>query len=282
MLMKEELAFDSKELKKLRDERIVQFTESQKIVFDTAMDAVVNKIGLCLLIDAREGTGKTFAQNAILPAVRLIRSDNQGSVALATGTTGIAANLLHLGRTFHSRFKAPLTPNENSVLSIDAQSSLARLIRQAKIIVIDEAPMLHKWHLEAMDRSLIDIMDVEEPFGGKILILSGDFRQTLPVIPGASDAAVINSAINRSYLWKHFKVMKLEENMRVRASGDPDLEAFDDWILSIGNGDIPTLDEENNIEIPDEMCMEITPKSLKDPDSEKRAMQELANHVYPD
>ena len=30
------------------------------------------------------------------------------------------------------------------------------------------------------------------------------------------------------------------------------------------------------------MCKEITPKSLKAPDSEKRAMKELANHVYSD
>ena len=102
---------------------------------------------------------------------------------MAVGTTGIASNLLNLGRTFHSRFKAPLNPNEDSVLAIDAQSNLADLIRKTKIIVIDEAPMLHKYQLEAMNRTLIDIMDVEKPFGGKILILSGDFRQTLPVIP---------------------------------------------------------------------------------------------------
>ena len=76
-------------------------------------------------------------------------------------------------------------------------------------------------------------MDNGNPFGGKILILSGDFRQTLPVIPGASSATVIDSAINRSYLWKLFKVLKLEENMRVKASSDPSLEAFDKWTLSI-------------------------------------------------
>ena len=281
-LMKEELDFDKGELKTLLEERKLQFTISQRNVFDTAMNAVENKKSLCLFIDARGGTGKTFVQNAILAALRLLPSGSGGSIAIATGITGIAANLLHLGRTFHSRFKAPLSPNENSMLAIDAQSRLAELIRKARAIVVDEAPMLHKWHLEAMDRSLRDIMDIEEPFGGKILILSGDFRQTLPVIPGASTASIINSAINSSYLWKHFKVLKLEENMRVLTSGESDLKDFDEWILSIGNGDIPTLDEDSSIEIPGDMCMEIVPKSFGDPYSEKKAMENLAQHVYPD
>ena len=182
-LTREELQFDIAELKKLVGKRKSQFTESQKEVFETAMEAVSSQSSLLLFIDARGGTGKTFVLNAILAAVRMIKPENCGSVALAVGTTGIAANLLHLGRTFHSRFKAPLSPNETSVLSIDAQSQLANLIREAKIIVIDEAPMLHKYLMEAMDRTLTDIMGIDEPFGGKTLILSGDFRQTLPVIP---------------------------------------------------------------------------------------------------
>ena len=280
-LMREELNFDTEELKKLADERKFQFTNSQRVVFETAMEAVETGIPLYLFIDARGGTGKTFVLNAILAAVRILASETETSVALAAGTTGIASNLLHLGRTFHSRFKAPLSPNENSVLSIDAQSHLADLIRKAKIIVIDEAPMLHKYHLEALDRTLRDIIELEEPFGGKILILSGDFRQTLPVIPGASSATIIDSSINRSYLWKHFKVLKLEENMRVKASRDSNLEAFDQWTVMIGDGNIPTLDEADSIEIPDEMCMEIVPKSLKEPNSEKYAMKKLSDHVYP-
>ena len=280
-LIREELNFNTNEIKKMVDERKCQFTNSQRVVFETAMEAVMTKNSLCLFIDARGGTGKTFVLNAILAEVRLLPIEAESSVALATGTTGIASNLLHLGRTFHNRFKAPLSPHEDSVLAIDAQSNLADLIRKAKIIVIDEAPMLHKYLLEAMDRTLRDIMDNGNPFGGKILILSGDFRQTLPVIPGASSATVIDSAINRSYLWKFFKVLKLEENMRVKASSDPSLEAFDKWTLSIGDGEIPVVEEADSIEIPDEMCMEIVPKSSKDPHSEKNAMKKLAEHVYP-
>ena len=69
--------------------------------------------------------------------------------------------------------------------------------------------------------------------------------------------------------------------MRVKASCDSNLEVFDKWTLSIGDGEIPTVDEADTIEIPDDICMEIVPKSLKDPNSETKSMKELAEHVFP-
>ena len=94
-----------------------------------------------------------------------------GCVALAMRTIGIAAQLLDLGRTFHSRMKAPLEPDENSTLNITAQSSLARLVRMARLLLIDEATMLHRFQLEALDCTLRDLMNEPTiPFGGKIII----------------------------------------------------------------------------------------------------------------
>ena len=281
-LMREELNFDTEELKRLVSDRKRQFTESQQSVFEMSMESIYSETPLALFIDARGGTGKTFVLNAILSAVRIIEAEKGGSIALAVGTTGKAANLLQLGRTFHSRFKAPLNPQEDSYLSISVQSSLADLIRRAKVIVMDEAPMLHRYQLEALDRSLQDLTQKNIPFGGKTLILSGDFRQCLPVIPGAGSATVIDAALNRSCLWKLFKVMSLTENMRIRSSGDAVLEAFDDWTLSIGNGDAETAIGTDMIEIPEDMCFEIEAKTFKDPESDLRAMKQLADHVYTD
>ena len=280
-VIREELNFNMEDLRKLVGERVSQFTESQKEVYTLAMEAVENQNRLCLFIDARGGTGKTFVMNTILSAVRLLDGENGGSVALAVGTTVIAANLLHLGRTFHSRFKAPLNPSQDSVLAINSQSNLAELIRLSKIIVVDEAPMLHRYLLEALDRTLRDITDTDIPFGGKILILSGDFRQTLPVLKNSSSEAVIEAALNRSHLWKEFTVVQLKENMRVKASGDPVLEEFDNWTVSIGNGEAEQEDGTDMIKIPSEMCFRIQEKSPGNPDSEKEAMTFLANHVYP-
>ena len=41
--------------------------------------------------------------------------------------------------------------------------------------------MMHKVDLERIESSLRSLMNNNNPFGGKIVILSGDFRQILPV-----------------------------------------------------------------------------------------------------
>ena len=112
--------------------------------------------------------------------------------------------------------------------------------------------------LEAMDRSLRDIMkQSDKPFGGKIIILAGDFRQCLPVVPGQSKACIIKHSIIKSYLWDFFEVHELSINMRVRASGDKILEDFDNWTLSIGNGESSSFDKSDMIQIPEELCLKI-------------------------
>ena len=279
VLIREELDFDSARLSKLVDERKTSFTKSQRKVFDLVMQAASQDSTLYVYIDARGGTGKTFVLNAILAAVRVM---DGGSIGLGVGSTGIAANLLHLGRTFHSRFKVPLNINQDSICNIDVQSNLAQLIRISKIIVWDEAPMGHRHHLEALDRTLRDIMDVDKPFGGKLLILSGDFRQCLTVIPGATRAQIVGAAINRSSLWRFFQVMQLDENMRVKLSNDPEAKTFDDFTLRLGNGDLETTDDADYVEVPEEMCNEIKPNSVEHPEAEKDSMKNLAAHVYPD
>ena len=100
---------------------------------------------------SQRGLGRPFILNAILDSVCC--SEPGECIALAMATTGIAANLLHLGRTFHSRMKAPLHPNEDSTLNITAQSGLATLVRRAILLLIDEATMLHRYQLEALHRT---------------------------------------------------------------------------------------------------------------------------------
>ncbi len=67
----------------------------------------------------------------------------------------------------------------------------------AKLLMIDEATMLHRYQLEALDCTLRDILEDECPFGGKSIVLSGDFRQCLPGVPGESLAANVPVAALR-------------------------------------------------------------------------------------
>ena len=201
-------------------------------------------------------------------------------MALAMGTTGIAANLLDLGRTFHSRMKAPLTPTEDSFLNIRAQSTLAELIKAAKILMIDESTMLHKFQLEAMDRTLRDIMEDERPFGGKIVVLAGDFRQCLPVVPGDSRDATVNCFINRYFLWQHFEELKLTVNMRVRASGEQELIEFDEWLIRIGDG-TENFKNDDWIDLPHPVCTIIGSGTDEKTDREGESMREFCEKIFP-
>ena len=130
---------------------------------------------------------------------------------------GIAALLLESGRTVHSRVKVPITLNELSVCDITTQSDLAKHIQGAKLLVWDEAPMIHKHAAECIDRTLIDICSNNNlPFGGKVIAFGGEFRQILPIIRRGSRAEVVSACFNRSSLWHPVKVMKLTINMRLR------------------------------------------------------------------
>ena len=276
-LIRDELNFDIEILKAEVEEMVCQFTTTQQHIFQTIMTAVMEHKNLLLFISACGGCGKTFLLNALLKAVRILEN---GSVATAMASTGIAAQLLHLGRTFHSRLKAPLHPHEKSTLHVTAQSSLARLLQRARLLLVDEATLLHRFQLEALDRTLRDIMNQPNiPFGGKIIILAGDFRQCLPVIPGANRSDIVNACINHSVLWSKFQVHSLTENMRVRASGDPLLEHFASWTLSLGDGTIN--DHQGRIIVPKDHLFKINPNTKNNKENEHRSLEDFCEQIFP-
>ncbi|KAL4568478.1 hypothetical protein LXL04_024091 [Taraxacum kok-saghyz] len=64
------------------------------------------------------------------------------------------------------------------------------------IIIWDESSMAHRQAVEAVDRSIQDITKLNLPFGGKIMILGGDFRQVLPVLRRGTRAQIIQNIEN--------------------------------------------------------------------------------------
>ena len=125
-VIREEMDYDVNELTANAESTMSKMNTDQREIYDAVLSAVHNNESLQVFISARGGCGKTFLLNGILDAVR---SDEPGGcIALAMATTGIAAQLLHLGRTFHSRMKAPLQPDDQSTLSINSQSPLAKMI----------------------------------------------------------------------------------------------------------------------------------------------------------
>ena len=191
----------------------------QNSAFDAvraSLDAVLagqTPADTCFFLNGPAGTGKTFVYEALLASER-----QHGRIALATAASGIAALLLPGGTTAHSRFKIPVRDlNENSICDLPKGTNRAhvQLILEASLLLVDEAPLLHKFSLNAFDRSLRDLTGVEKPFGGKVIVLGGDFRQCLPVVRRGQPADCINACLKRWNVWPCFKILKLTTNMRV-------------------------------------------------------------------
>ena len=67
------------------------------------------------------------------------------------------------------------------------------------------------------------------PFGGRIAVFGGDFRQCTPVKERAIRSELVDLSFKRSHLWQHCKVFKLKKNMRA----DPEEREFSDYILKV-------------------------------------------------
>ena len=174
---------------------------------------------------------------------------SQKKIALAVASSGIAALLLPGGRTAHSRFKIPFKLTSTSVCNLNLNSEEAKLIKQTQLIIWDECPMLNRFGFEALDRSMRDIMGQVDPkyanipFGNKIIVFGGDFRQILPVIKKGTRSDIVKAAFNRSYLWDNVKIFKLKINMRinkVKGSDKKEAKEFSDYLLEIGEGRVKT------------------------------------------
>lgn len=128
---------------------------------------------------------------------------------------GIAATLLPHGKTVHKTFGLPVPLYHDSNSSLKAQSKEAQYLRETDVFFWDEAPASPRYALEIADRTLRNFANIDKPFGGKIMVLGGDFRQTLPIMKNSTKSEIINLSIKSSYLRPHFKVVTLTENMRV-------------------------------------------------------------------
>ncbi|XP_024633499.1 uncharacterized protein [Medicago truncatula] len=147
---------------------------------------------------------------------------------------------------------------------MEKDSPRADLVRAAKLIIWDEAPMMHRWCFEAVDRSMHDIRSKNDPlndfrpFGGMTVVLDGDFRQILSVVRNGSREDIVDASINSSKIWVYCNVLRLTVNMRLGASSVPieqeEIANFGKWTLSIGDGnDASDENGEMKVEI-SEIC----------------------------
>ncbi|XP_028767101.1 uncharacterized protein LOC114724813 [Neltuma alba] len=271
-LIMQELNYDRESLKLKTTTLMQKLNDEQRIIYDNILSATNLPQGGFFFVYGYGGTGKTFLWNVLITTLRA-----KGEIVLPVASSGIAATLLPSGRTAHSRFAIPIQITESSVCGIKQNSPLANLIKSTKLIIWDEAPMVQRYCIEAFDRTLKDIMHSNLPFGGKCIVMGGDFRQILPVIPKGTRATIVNASINSSYLWNHCRIFKLTKNMRLRktnSSNDRErLEWFSNWLLNIGDGKIgQSKDGVADIEIPKQLLLT----------NYDNALHAIVHSTYPD
>ena len=274
-ILREELSYDEDEQAEAAHAHRQMLTEAQAAVTDYVLESIENDQPASVFVHANAGCGKTFTFNTMLESVRA-----KGHVALAVASSGIAATLMQGGRTAHSRFRLPLKPTTTSMCTFSAQSDTAQLLKLAKLIVWDEAPMAHRHLLETLDRSLRDLMQNNLPFGGKVIVLAGDYRQTLPIVPRGNRGQIVGATHPRSQsLWRHFRVFFLRDNMRVIMAGGDEVDSrwYMDWLLRVGDGREPRPEEAPNdivpadfIGIPSRLCLQ------------QQSREALIDFVFPD
>ncbi|GFU48246.1 ATP-dependent DNA helicase [Trichonephila clavipes] len=155
---------------------IPKLTYEQKGICDHIMQMINDGFG-GFFLEAPGGTGKTFLIRLILAMVR-----SKNDIALSVASSGIAATLLPGGRTAHSALKLPW--NIQTINTTTCNIS------------------------KTSDRSLQDLRENVQPFGNALILLAGDFRQTLPVISRSTPADEINACLKYSTLWRHVHILQ--------------------------------------------------------------------------
>lgn len=245
------------------NENTPRLNPQQMAAFNAICTSVRNAQGKLFFLHGPGGTGKTFVYKVVTNALRL-----ENSIVLCVASSGIAALLLPIGATAHSTFKIPIILHNASKCSITRHTCEADLMKKVRLIIWDEAGMMHRHAFEAVDRMLQDIRDNDAPFGGVTVVLGGDFQQTLPVIPKGRPEDIVQACITKSILWQHFEVLHLTQNMRLENNDDPQVANFASWLLDIGHGRNQPID--GGIKLPDHMRA-----------GPNGTLDDLINNIYP-
>uniref|UniRef100_UPI00358DF35C uncharacterized protein n=1 Tax=Myxine glutinosa TaxID=7769 RepID=UPI00358DF35C len=210
-------------------------------------------------VDGPSGSGKTFLYNTLLHILQ-----GQCRLVLPMAYSGIAATLLAGGRTSHHRFKLPVPILENSTCNISPTSKDADTLRKANLFIWDEAPMTPAYALAAVDRCLRDVTSNNIPFGGKVLLLGGDFRQVLPVVMSLAEAVFGNlNEIHSNYDALAQRAVLCPKNESTFVINDEILDAFPGEEKTYFSADSIVCDDpEEALNYPMEFLNQLTPSGM--------------------
>lgn len=153
-------------------------TDQIRSVGKTIFDAATGKGEQCLFyVQGRAGAGKTLCLNRLR-----LELQRRGKVVLCCAYSGVAALNYHRGSTVHNLFQFAPGKREGSVKSTEFSKQRRELVRAADLIIIDEISMAQVELMRDLDQKLQDLLGNTLCFGGKVIVLAGDFLQLPPVV----------------------------------------------------------------------------------------------------
>jgi ATP-dependent DNA helicase PIF1 len=136
------------------------------------------KTGANVFLTGEPGSGKTYTINEYVAYLRA-----RGIEPAITASTGIAATHIS-GMTIHSWSGVGIKTNldKYDLNKIASSRHIAKRVRRAKVLIIDEVSMLPPETLSMIDAICREITQSSEPFGGIQIVLVGDFFQLPPIV----------------------------------------------------------------------------------------------------
>lgn len=176
-----------------------------------------------MAVIASAGTGKTMF---VRTAVRELRS--HGISTMCVAASALAATLLPQGQTAHAALKIPIKCDDLSFCSWSVAQK--EQLKKVSVIFWDEISMVSYHIAETVDRSFRYLMRNDLPFGGKVVVFCGDFRQLPPVI--RHGRGEFYSLLNRDWFVNARRV-NFTKNFRVS-----DDAAYAQILQDVGDGKV--------------------------------------------
>ncbi|KAH8956637.1 hypothetical protein BDL97_07G051500 [Sphagnum fallax] len=101
---------------------------------------------------------------------------------------------------------------------------------------------MHRQAFEVVDQTLRDLMQLDDAqatkkiFGGKTVVLGGDFRQILLIVPKGGREDIVSASLLRSHLWQHVTILPNSKEQQM----------FSKWVLNVGDGSLLAIVEEED------------------------------------
>ncbi|KAF5578398.1 ATP-dependent DNA helicase PIF1 [Fusarium pseudoanthophilum] len=172
--------FDEGEVASLNPEQRLVYNQFVNHLDNTINPNSIHPAPLLLQVDGQGGTGKSYLIHVLSSA---LNSRKPGCVVRAA-PTGIAANAIN-GATLHSMLHLPVSKQISTLSSLSGNEliSLQASLRDVTYIIIDEKSMVGLKTFHFIDQRLRQVFPEHqhEYFGGRSVLLLGDFYQLPPV-----------------------------------------------------------------------------------------------------